>query len=329
MWEGIKSAARTLLGSASSIIFILAGAGLLYTSYHLLALSGTCSTTAGPVCSQVNLAFGLLSGLLAAAFILYGVALHALRIGQIGSLQPVYEAAKSFFGSTIFFILFGCILLYFAVSLLHQTHPAFVFILAILGVSMILFGTGSQAVASANVPATVGINASIAGGAAALAAIFGYGSVVLSEGIKGFFQETIDYGVLELTTLGTPTPNFNLLRTTIRANTTDGRPLPLWTRLDTLQIMIPRYSKQGTSTISVTFQGSLPVDAPNGELTAPYSIDWSKIDPEEIFGSERMYIARKPINLILKPDVAGAKPPEKSFLDEKGQPVNAPALTPG
>src|SRR4051794_15392468 len=145
MWEGIKSAARALLGSASSIIFILAGAGLLYTSYHLLALSGTCSTTAGPACSQVNLAFGLLSGLLAAAFILYGVALHALRIGQIGSLQPVYEAAKSFFGSTIFFILFGCILLYFAVSLLHQTHPAFVFILAILGVSMILFGTGSQA----------------------------------------------------------------------------------------------------------------------------------------------------------------------------------------
>jgi hypothetical protein len=55
--------------------------------------------------------------------------------------------AKSFFSSGLFYILIGCAFLYagYSVSLGNRAHSAFVFLLAIVGVALVLYGTGTNA----------------------------------------------------------------------------------------------------------------------------------------------------------------------------------------
>jgi hypothetical protein len=322
-WDGGRQALQRFV--ASPLFFILLGCAFVYGAYALISRVVPCSTPAQvTTCfqlSQVNLGFGLLAAFLGAVSLLYGIALHATQHGQLGSVKQAYDEFKSFFSSPAFFILLGGFFIYCGLVLLDQTHSAFVFILAILGISMILFGTGSQAVAAADLPsATAGkINLSIAGGAAALAAIFGYGTVYLAPGIHDFFKRTVDYGFLELSTRNSPIPNLNLDELTVTANFADGRPLHVWKRTSQVQIMVPRYSKHGSSVVTVTISGPrIPISAPGGLLSTPYTIDWSSVPAEAIFANEKVYIAREAFRLPLTQTTA---------VDESGRPVGQTTIS--
>src|SRR6266478_2940501 len=96
---------------------------------------------------------------------------------------PIYAEIKDFFGSPVFFILLGCSFLFAAARLMENTHPSFVFLLAILGVSIVLYGTGTQGVGSADFK-DVPIKVAVADGAGVLAAVFGFGDVWQSEKIQ-------------------------------------------------------------------------------------------------------------------------------------------------
>jgi hypothetical protein len=323
MWEEVKSlatAGRNALREffLGPLFFILAGCTFIYASFTLLSRLEPCgadqpSTTCLEL-TQVNLGFGLLSALIGVAIVTYGIALHAIGAGQVNSLKQVYDQIKLFFSSPTFFILLGCFFLYCGFILLDQTHAAFVFILTILGISMIFFGTGSQAVASAELPQRVSgkFSAGIAGGAAALAAIFGYGTILLEERIQGFFQRTVDYGFLELTTDDSNSPNINLDDHTITANMPDGRPLPILKQTSKLQILVPRYTRHDTSIVSVTISGPSVRNVPTSLRTKPYQIQWDSVKPEASAANEKLYI--KQLIFVLP------SPPTNN-PDESGRPV--------
>jgi len=267
--------------------------------------------------SQLNLAFGLLAALFGSVLLIYGTALHATHQGQITSVKQVYDEIKSFFGSPIFFILFGTFFLYCALVLLNETHSSFIFILAVLGLAVVLFGTGSHAVASGNLsqPTSGTFSVGIAGGAAALAAIFGFGIVYLEAGIQEFFKRTVDYGFFELTTTGTANQTLDLDEQSVSASTADGRPLHLWKQTGRMQIMVPRYSGQGESSIVLTIKG------PRIQASSPpttYTINWESVRPLATAGNERIYVARQSMTTPLAPTAT-------LLVDDVGRPL--PSIT--
>ncbi len=329
MWREIKvgtAACRdALLGFFSSpFFFILLGCGFIVASYTLLTQTGPCDKNLTAVSclklSQLNLAFGLLAVLLGAGLLIYGTALQATREGQITGIKQVYDELKLFFASPMFFILLGALFIYCALVLLDETHTGFVFILAVLGIAMILFGTGSQAVLSGELPpAAVGkISVGIAGGAAALAAIFGYGIVYLESGIQDFFKRTVDYGFLELTTAGTANQTVDLDDHIVGATTIEGRPLHLWKQTNRLQIMVPRYSQRGSSTIAVFIRGPrIPPNSP----PSTYTVNWETVLPSPTAANERVYIAYQ--NLA-----ASLAPAATLQVDEAGKPLPSVTIPP-
>jgi hypothetical protein len=308
--DSFLSGLSRLLGP---FFFELLGACFVYTSFQLLTLEPQL---------QTYLAFGILCSVIGIALLIYGMALHAVQLGQINSIRPVYDELKRFFSSPLFFILYGSFLLYAGLALLDYTHSAFVFILSILGVAMVLFGSGSQAVAAAEIPyPTAGkINVAIAGGAAALAAIFGYGTVYLSEGIQGFFKRSVDYGFLELTTRDSPSPNLDLEQHFVAASLSDGRPLHFWKTTSELQIMVPRYERHAVSHVLVTIKGpQVSVGSSSRTPPEPYEISWQEVTAEPIFANEKIYIKRLKFKL---PST------QTTQTDESGQPATPTVLSP-
>jgi hypothetical protein len=325
---GIKIAAATvrdvMVGLFSSpFFFMLLGSAFIVASYAVLTKVGRCGQRVLEFSclqlSQLNLIFGLLATLLGAALLIYGMALHATQQEQVSGVKQVYDEIKSFFGSPVFFIALGTLFLYCALVLLDETHSGFVFILAVLGIAMILFGTGSQGIVSGELPqGTAGkLSVGIAGGAAALAAIFGFGIVHLEPGIQDFFKRTIDYGFLELTTVGTANQTLDLDEQIVNASTADGRPLHLWKQTGRMQIMVPRYSRQGAASVVVIIRGPrIPPNSP----PMTYTVDWQGVQPLTTSGNERIYIARQSMTSPLAPATS-------LQVDESGQtlpPVTIP-----
>lgn len=304
--------------------FCLLGCGFIAASYLLLARVGPCSEqlqqTSCLELSQLNLAFGLMALLLGLGLLIYGVALHATLQGQISGVKQVYEQIKLFFASPIFFIVLGSFFIYCGLILLDQTHSGFVFILAVLGIAMILFGTGSQAVASGTLPQnnTTSISVGIAGGAAALAAIFGYGIVSQETGIQDFFKRSVDYGYFELTTTGTANQTVDFEEQSVSASTAEGTPLHLWKQTGLMQIMVPRYSRTGKTTVVVTIKG--PRVAPNLP-PMKFDVDWASVSPLSASGNDLIYIDRQKLTTPLAPTTL-------LQVNDKGQTLPAIALPP-
>ena len=156
------------------------------------------------------------------------------KAGTAHLLEAVSGRLSQFFSTPIFFILLGCIFLFAAGRLIDETHPSFVFLLAILGVSIVLYGTGTQASGEGNL-SSVPIKVVVAGGAGALAAIFGFGVVWQVEGIQKVFGKVANFGVIELRS---PLAyDFNKL--SITSSTREGRPLPVMVKSDLVAVFVP------------------------------------------------------------------------------------------
>lgn len=108
----------------------------------------------------------------------------------------VYHEIKAFFSSGVFYIIVGCLFLLVGYWISVTAHSAFVFLLAILGVALVLYGTGTNAAGSGS---TGTIKVAIAGSAGVLALLLGFGVVKEREGLVDVFKHQRDYGVLDLT----------------------------------------------------------------------------------------------------------------------------------
>jgi hypothetical protein len=155
-----------------------------------------------------------------------------------GVAPAVYAEVKSFFGAPVFFIILGCSFLLATANYLDHTHPSLIFLLAVLGVSIVLYGTGTQGVGSAEFK-SVPIKVAVAGGAGVLAAIFGFGILWKGENMPKVFKSELKYGLVRLK----ETSNLPLELRTLRisAKSWDGEDRHLLSREEdrTLEILVP------------------------------------------------------------------------------------------
>src|SRR6266849_2086798 len=112
-------------------------------------------------------------------------------------MERAFQEVKNFFSSGVFYIVVGSAFLYvsYSISLANRAHTAFVFLLAVLGVALVLFGTGTQAAGSGTAGS---IKVAIAGGAGVLALVLGFGVVSNGRELGNVFKRSLDYGVLKL-----------------------------------------------------------------------------------------------------------------------------------
>jgi len=101
--------------------------------------------------------------------------------------------AKAFFSSGLFYILLGGLIMYWGYHLSNDpfTHSAFVFLVVILGLALLLFGTGT----TASGDGTSGpVKVAIAGGAGVLAMVLGFGVALWHKELTEVFMRQRDYG---------------------------------------------------------------------------------------------------------------------------------------
>ncbi|KNG95511.1 hypothetical protein [Pseudaestuariivita atlantica] len=103
-------------------------------------------------------------------------------------------ALVRFFSSGVFFIILGGIFLYFSVVLQGGTHSSFTFVFVVLGIAILLYGTGTQGTgALESDTATWKLKGSIAGGAGVLALLAGYLFVEKHPEIRKAFEPQRQY----------------------------------------------------------------------------------------------------------------------------------------
>lgn len=119
--------------------------------------------------------------------------------GQSG-FDTFFRRLNDICSSGIFFILLGLGLLFFAwLGLTVGIHTSFSFVLVVLGIAVMLFGTGTQGMGRlSSAEAASRYTISIAGGAGILAIAIGYGMVVLGPRIQEVFELQTHYAWVEL-----------------------------------------------------------------------------------------------------------------------------------
>jgi hypothetical protein len=227
--------------------------------------------------------------------------------------SPIYAEIKDFFGSPIFFILLGCSFLFFAAKLMEDTHPSFVFLLAILGVSIVLYGTGTQGVGTAELK-NVPIKVAVAGGAGVLAAVFGFGIVWQSKNIQEVFKAERQYAVVVLQNESDQLFDLTTLR--ISARSPDGRELHFLSRANSLEILVPITSFSPRSPVCVT------VTHPTGK-----SMTDRNACPNVAWGSDTDHAYGELVNRV-GTGILPLVPPKAAQLDEQSRPTERYDFTP-
>ena len=158
--------------------------------------------------------------------------------GGPGVLPGLVAGAIAFFRSGFFFILLGCGFLYIAYNVIYHIHPTFVFILALLGLSIVLFGTGTQSLGTGEFTEP-GSQAKakfyLAGGAGVLAALFGFGAVLGSQQIGGVFADPSGYALVVFD-ISNPAGS-KLQQASVTTSLRDGSQLPVVIRETSIETL--------------------------------------------------------------------------------------------
>jgi hypothetical protein len=153
---------------SSSLYFILLGLLLLFVTYLGLGKVPTALTL-------INLAIITL--------LLLGVA--ALLLGSATGIDQFYR----FCSSGLFFIFLGVILLFIAQWSMGIAHAGMSFVLVVLGVAVLLYGTGTQGMGELKTDSSAAkYNVAIAGGAGVLAFCVAIGIIWYSPKMRDAFQ---------------------------------------------------------------------------------------------------------------------------------------------
>ena len=94
----------------------------------------------------------------------------------------------SFVSSGFFFLILGGVLLFVAQDRMATNHAGITFVLVVLGVALLLYGTGTQGMGQFNSGAGAGYNIAIAGGAGIVAFVVAYGIIKYSKEMRDAFQ---------------------------------------------------------------------------------------------------------------------------------------------
>ncbi len=148
-----------------------------------------------------------------------------------------------FFSSGVFFMLVGAAALFAAFSTMGTTHASFTFVLVVVGVAILLYGTGTQGVGNFETAAgEMKYKIGIAGGAGILAFAVGMGIVTKANEIRDAFQIEKKYARL---IFRDPGDGVGSLVDYVPAISVDGVPVPSQRNGDYIVAYVPLLATPG------------------------------------------------------------------------------------
>lgn len=150
----------------------------------------------------------------------------------------LYSELKAFFATPFWYLLLGCLFLIvgYALSAHGRTHSALVFIVVIMGVTLVLYGTGTQAAGTAGGGKW---NVAIAGGAGVLALVLGFSVVEKRREIGEVFNRQRDYALVRLKLPNSTEIPVDLGKFDVQAHLSGHMPLPLAKTSEWVEILVP------------------------------------------------------------------------------------------
>jgi len=147
------------------------------------------------------------------------------------------EGIWYFFSSGVFFMIVGALALLAAFLTMGSTHASFTFVLVVIGVAILLYGTGTQGAGNfENTAGEMRYKIGVAGGAGILAFAVGMGIVVRADDIRGAFQIERKYAQLVFRDQG---DGIGSLSSYVSEITVDGVPVPTFRSGDYIVAFVP------------------------------------------------------------------------------------------
>jgi hypothetical protein len=151
-----------------------------------------------------------------------------------------FEAVARFVSSGLFFMIVGGVFLTIAFHTMGRTHAAMSFVLVVVGVAILLYGTGTQSMgefdSGENAEKVARYKIALAGGAGALAFAVAAGIISFSAQMKQAFQIEQKYVRLHIKGKGYQPDDIGLYVPDIRIN---GNPVPAVRRGDYIEVYAP------------------------------------------------------------------------------------------
>jgi len=186
----------------------------------------------------------------------------AQRIDEIGAaiaqLQATVAASAAsrgkvaaFFSSGVFFMLVGAVTLLLAYLTMGPASAIFSFILVVIGVAILLFGTGTQSMGEFNSDASAAkYKVSLAGGAGVLAFCIAIGIVEYYDKMKEAFQIERRYLIVQVEPKSDGYSKFQDFAVDFSIN---GTPLPVMRRGDFIIAYVPYLQTERGATRTVVY----------------------------------------------------------------------------
>jgi hypothetical protein len=171
---------------------------------------------------------------------LFNVTLVALMLVGAGAMLLRADPAQTdqfykFCSSGLFFIALGLAFLFIANWSMGRAHAGMTFVLVVLGVAVLLYGTGTQGTADLkNDNNAAKYNVAIAGGAGVLAFCVAYGIIEFSPRMRDAFQVERKFVRLQVQSVGREAIPFYAATFSI-----DGEEVPASRRNDVIEILVP------------------------------------------------------------------------------------------
>jgi hypothetical protein len=179
------------------------------------------------------------------------------------------EQFYKFCGSGLFFIVLGMAFLFVANWSIGRAHAGMSFVLVVLGVAVLLYGTGTQGAANLNNGDNAAkYNVAIAGGAGVLAFCVAYGIIEYSPKMRDAFQVEKKYIRLQIQSTGREAIPYYAAVFSI-----DGAEVPASRRNDVIEILVPYVSSDLARLAAKPRDGAPKVtEAPQGVCGGPDNI---------------------------------------------------------
>jgi hypothetical protein len=157
----------------------------------------------------------------------------------------------AFFSSGAFFMLVGAVTLWLAYLTMGPASAIFSFILVVIGVAILLFGTGTQSMGEFNSdPAAAGYKVKLAGGAGVLAFCIAVGIVMKYPDMKQAFQIERKYLTVQVEPKGDGYSKFDNFAADISIN---GNSLPVMRKGDYIIVYVPYLVSEAGSRRTIAY----------------------------------------------------------------------------
>jgi hypothetical protein len=226
------------------------------------------------------------------------------------AIWRIFLFVPRFFASGLFFIGLGGLLLKIAYETMGGTLSAFSFVLVVLGIAVLLYGTGTQGMARFQSGASAGYNVAIAGGAGALAFIAAWGITEKQTEMKTAFSVQKQYTRVPFKHID----NSEILGLYTFEFSIDGVAVPAMRQGNSLEILVPytvvEFSKPNSKRTDQS--------PPQGETPAKQAKVDDKttcFDQVEISAQSDMLVRTVRANLYLRPVDEGKESTNRANLE--------------